>query len=431
MFEKDQALRATFERLVRAQTGAAAYGACKVLTDGEVYLVNRCCVYKGAPVDSEVRLEPEKFVRFADDVPEGRPVELNNIRPEVLLSPTQVMLDDGDCATNTVFLPVLSPPKGAPPAGLWVADLGESGVATFQRCIEFPDMQQLARIPLRITSIPDVVLSVVQYGYGMSQLQACMMYSRPACIPVIVLRGETGLLYSTMSATSSRESLASLQLPDGVELVGDGWSDNTHTYKKLIKKKGSAKMRGIGNPLAGKLPAAKLKADVPGNEQAAQTAAEAAARVAEAAMAEQEAKEAQESALSTADQADTGGTPQAETSETTPEVANTPAPADANDRAGQDDPADDDPVHGAVSKRSRAQRAPRAVGLDLAKIIEDIGAPVTGLAFDQFESAQVEIRNLRDLQIAVARRMANISAELCKASKVAVDKYTAIQQLLK
>ena len=49
----------------------------------------------------------------------------------------------------------------------------------------------------------------------------------------------------------------------------------------------------------------------------------------------------------------------------------------------------------------------------------------------QLDAAVEEIRALRDLQVAAARRTANIVNALYKASKQAVDKYVEICKLIK
>jgi hypothetical protein len=46
------------------------------------------------------------------------------------------------------------------------------------------------------------------------------------------------------------------------------------------------------------------------------------------------------------------------------------------------------------------------------------------------DKALEELRNLRDIQIAIARRMVNITTEMSKASKASMEKLEALRTML-
>ncbi len=82
-------------------------------------------------------------------------------------------------------------------------------------------------------------------------------------------------------------------------------------------------------------------------------------------------------------------------------------------------------------KPTRTKKPTTTVGFDFTKIMEYLGGTVEVNTTDDFDKAVAEIRGLRDLQIVIARRSANLAIEIHKTSGAAVSQVAALRELLK
>lgn len=400
MIGKDNCLRHIFDVLA-LKNASERSGACKYRTPDEIYWASSVAVFKGMPLDSELDLPENTVQPYDSELPTLNIGDLSKIRPEVMLYNDSVPLTNEELQPDSSLLALADPPVLAP--GLWSLKNNVKTYA-FRYLVPVEEGSKLLQLPIQPIAVPAEVSQMLKEdGYTADDLRACLMVTRLAGVPVLMLTGETSMLYLPLCRTTEKSSLLPIVHPDGTVYVGDAWNNNTHSWKKLIKKR-NTKMKGLGNPLT----------------KGARTPAEAIVTKAEAT--EPEVAEAIEAPVET--KAEPEEAPkQAPAPEPAPEHAPEPAPESAPE-----------PVEHAeepVARRTRTRKQAKSVGINLAPVIEELGSDVADLETAQLDAAVEEIRALRDLQVAAARRTANIVNALYKASKQAVDKYVEICKLIK
>lgn len=341
------------------------------------------------PLDSELDLPENTVQPYDSELPTLNIDDLSKVRPEVMLYNDSVPLTNEELQPDSSLLALADPPVMTP--GLWSLKNNEKTYA-FRYLVPVEEGSKLLQLPIQPIAVPaEVIQMLKEDGYIADDLRACLMVTRLAGVPVLMLTGETSMLYLPLCRTTEKSSLLPIVHPDGTVYVGDAWNTNTHSWKKLIKKR-NTKMKGLGNPLT----------------KGARTPAEAIVTKAEAT--EPEVAEAIEAPVET----------KAEPEEA-PKQAPAPEPA----------PEPVEPAEEPVARRTRTRKQAKSIGINLAPVIEELGSDVADLETAQLDAAVEEIRALRDLQIVAARRTANIVNALYKASKQAVDKYAEICRLIK
>lgn len=396
MIGKDNCLRHIFDVLA-LKNASERSGACKYRTPDEIYWASSVAVFKGMPLDSELELPENTVQPYDSELLTLNIGDLSKIRPEVMLHNDSVPLTNEELQPDSSLLALADPPVMAP--GLW--SLKNNGKTyAFRYLVPIEEGSKLLQLPIQPIAVPAEVSQMLKEdGYTADDLRACLMVTRLAGVPVLMLTGETSMLYLPLCRTTEKSSLLPIVHPDGTVYVGDAWNNNTHSWKKLIKKR-NTKMKGLGNPLT----------------KGARTPAEAIVTKAEAT--EPEVAEAIEAPVET----------KAEPEEA-PKQA--PAPEPAPEHAPEPAPELVEHAEEPVARRTRTRKQAKSVGINLAPVIEELGSDVADLETAQLDAAVEEIRALRDLQVAAARRTANIVNALYKASKQAVDKYAEICKLIK
>lgn len=395
MIGKDNCLRHIFDVLA-LKNAAERSGACKYRTPDEIYWASSVAVFKGMPLESELDLPENTVQPYDSELPTLNIGDLSKIRPEVMLYNDSVPLTNEELQPDSSLLALADPPVMAP--GLWSLKNNVKTYA-FRYLVPVEEGSKLLQLPIQPIAVPAEVSQMMKEdGYTADDLRACLMVTRLAGVPVLMLTGETSMLYLPLCRTTEKSSLLPIVHPDGTVYVGDAWNNNTHSWKKLIKKR-NTKMKGLGNPLT----------------KGARTPAEAIVTKAEAT--EPEVAEAIEAPVET--KAEPEEAPkQAPAPEPAPEpVEHAPEPVEHAEEP--------------VARRTRTRKQAKSVGINLAPVIEELGSDVADLETAQLDAAVEEIRALRDLQVAAARRTANIVNALYKASKQAVDKYVEICKLIK
>lgn len=394
MIGKDNCLRHIFDVLA-LKSAAERSGACKYRTPDEIYWASSVAVFKGMPLDSELELPENTVQPYDSELLTLNIGDLSKIRPEVMLYNDSVPLTNEELQPDSSLLALAEPPAMAP--GLW--SLKNNGKTyAFRYLVPIEEGSKLLQLPIQPIAVPAEVSQMLKEdGYTADDLRACLMVTRLAGIPVLMLTGETGMLYLPLCRTTEKSSLLPIVHPDGTVYVGDAWNTNTHSWKKLIKKR-NTKMKGLGNPLT----------------KGARTSAEAIVTKAEAT--EPEVAEAVEAPV-----------------ETKAEPEEAPKPSLAPEPTQEPEPSPElvEQAEEPVARRTRTRKQAKSVGINLAPVIEELGSDVAELETAQLDAAVEEIRALRDLQIVAARRTANIVNALYKASKQAVDKYAEICKLIK
>jgi hypothetical protein len=451
--EKDDAMRQLFHGV--AMRTAGVRGACKVLVQGEIYHLCPACVYKGIPNEEEINQAEDKFVPYDDELPCLTTSELSSFRPEVLLDYGSIPVTQETCpelltVPEDVFLvPCRKAPSGVP--GVVVVKKSTRAQYELLREIPYPEGTFFHTLPVRVVSMPSEISSTLKdFNLTLQDFKAELRRAKLKDFIVLMLRSETSMVYVTTSHMNEPNSLDSVFDPaSGITYCGDGWDDKSRSYKNLVKKKGTKKVKGLANPLIGArsakaapLPSPKAtveaqpaesipmgpKADANAAAQAAETkavpAVPAAALAVEVPDTDAEVNKAMEQASAAPEPAVQGS------------VA-VPQEATAQETAPQEEPVKEEPVQepkqedpAQLRKPSRRRKEPAKVGYDFTTVMEYIGAPVDEIKAEDIEKAETEMRNLRDLMIAAARRMANISLKITESSKDAVISMAKVQELL-
>lgn len=201
---------------------------------------------------------------------------------------------------------------------------------------------------------------------------------------------------------------------EGVGYVGNGWNAEKRTFKSIIRK--GDKMKGLGNPLKRKLAMELAEENKAAETAQDQSAPETAAAVVESAGAQAHAQTEEDTPPF--EQESAADAPQEDNREAA--AAEQGTQVEQASAAATETPA----------KKTRARRASASAGFDFSAVIEHLSsqpAPIEG----SYDAVLDELRNIRDLQIAAARRAANLSVELWNSAKTAVDKWASVQALLK
>lgn len=82
------------------------------------------------------------------------------------------------------------------------------------------------------------------------------------------------------------------------------------------------------------------------------------------------------------------------------------------------------------AKRRQVRKATSAPGKDGGEMLAWLQRPIVAEDTDDTEAVMAELRTLRDMQIAISRRAANLSLEALKKSKSAVEAVAAISALM-
>lgn len=281
-------------------------------------------------------------------------------------------------------IPVSCPPAGRQ-RGLWLVRGSSHGVWTLEDIAPFGEDSPFMGVRMRPLYLQEQLYDAAA---EVKDLQLVALKIGPAAM--FVFKQDADMLYLLGLGMSDHDCIVSITDKDGNILCPDGWTTDKNGdsyWKRLVEKKRRTKMKGLGNPVAPKT--APVPAPAPAT--APEPEPEETQEVVDAPLPVQETRQAEE-----------------------------PAQAEAATEASDAKPS-----------RRRVTRESKAVGLDLTKVIEDVSAPVEDLTVDQLDKAQEEVRQLRDLGIAVLRRSANLTAAMLKISKPAVDKLISLQALLK
>lgn len=408
--DHDKVLRDLFATIMkRVSQESDSRGACKYLSQGEIYHLCPSCVYKGMPTKAELELPENEATAYMPIEPTLQITDINKVRPEVLLDRESIPLTACNASElqtggeSVAIVPCAAPPLGEP--GLWLVEPLDDG-AKYLGTIEYGDvklLKELATVKLKLP--PEISAILKKYNLSLADLKGELMRTKLNNVPVIMFSSETSLMYVTLTASMDSKELVTIVDPaTGLVYSGDGWNDKTRRYKTIKRNKGQ-KMKGLANPLTGKK-ATKL----PEPEQA---------DVEEKAEAKAEAKAAP--VLSKPAAPKLGAAIKA-APEPSPEPEPTPEPEPAPEPAPEPEPA--------PAKRTRKKREAVELGFDFTAVNEYLGSNVADLDDASADKALEELRNLRDIQIAIARRMVNITTEMSKASKASMEKLEALRTML-
>lgn len=394
--------------------------AVRFVSEGQLYMVTTSMLFVGEPQGEETVLAPETRYKV-----QSRELlnltDLKRVRPEIFFESMKAELA-GVYRRGMYMMPVAT----VLDRGIWLMDRVE-GCRYRRRTVlgVTAGEESFVELPMSLSYLPEYVLDCLEGdGVSLDDFSPVLMRSRTPAVPMVVLTGDSALLGIAVCRVEADPPYGlEIETEDGSVFEGDGYVPDLKYWKKL-KKRSKNKMKGLGNPVELTKQKSKIEkaveTPVDGKVVPVKPESEPVDITAEI-PADAIPEESVVKAVETPEPAKVVVKPVAKAVEQPSEPAEqTMEPEEPEEKDSQKE-----------DKTRRRQRPQKSVGLDLAKIIEEVSSPVESIGFDQFESAAQELRYLRDLQIAAARRMANISAEVFKTSKTAVDKYQAIQALLK
>ena len=413
--QKDLTLRNIFWSVARRLHAESGVGASRVLHQNEIYYLSRACVFKSAPSAEEAKLTENQVYPALADIPSANIPGVDAFKPENMLDATALELPVKVFKEPGILMMVSDSPGGISPA-LWSLRKSGSSPDYYSVTGEVRCDQDFSQIPLRLYDLPPELISTAQdLKEDFSQLSPVLMEVRGLHVPVVTLTGDTGMLYVTLRQLEQTSQLT-VCTRDGFVLKGTGWSDSKQAFKRFIIKE-KLHMKGLTTPLA----TVKESSNDQPQQQQVRGLGLGAGKTATA-----DPEEGKLGAAAGEAAAATGPEP--------------PAPAveigstGAAEQAGPVEEAGGVPAETSEpAKRTRARvpKAPKRAAIDYVGFTEQLSAAVEPVEAGNFDGALSELRSLRDLQIAAARRAANIATELHKAASSAVSKYAAIQQLLR
>lgn len=384
-------------------------------------------------------------------IPERQPQEVKGfnlctlrdemrVAPETFLANGRKTLTIGHLDPDMWFLNL--PPGKSPdtlPSDIWALWKNRENVYELMAPMEGTVDDSLP-IEFALHKFPDVLLGALA-EQGQEALEGCTMQlarSRLGSRPVLfVMQEGTSLLMTQLRYMAGKSIWRDIVAGD-ITYVGDAWDEHTDNYKKLIKKR-KPTMKGLTNPVTGikkptpapkaePAPAVEPKAEPLEDIKVPEALEETVADIKEA----QPAETAQETPATPAQEHApikvTLPEPQAEI-QARPEAQQVQVVVDTYPQQVLNEP---EPQAPAEAPKKRQSKPAATAKLDaLVKLTEDLKGTVEPIPAECFDQAQEEIRVLRDLQFVITRRMANITIEMYKTAKGTLDKYAAIQQLMK
>ena len=287
--------------------------------------------------------------------------DLERVNPEVFLCDETIPLQNDDLI-DKLYLPMNSKEREI---GLGVFT-GDSDKAIMQSVLPYQADGSFKFAGLAFYRIPEAVQQEIKEWGSLSKLNArlCKMRSSPAL--VLLLSCDTAMLVVTLSTFKNNYPVNSnIQLPDGIYKL-DGYRDDLGVFARLVKGRQST-MRGLANPVK------RVNQEAPTTVPVAETP--------------------------TPPPQETPNEPQVE------EVKAEQAEAIAEEvQAANPTPVEEKP------KRTRTRRQPVQGGNDILKTMDDLITYLSAPVPDNMttEAMQEEIRKLRDLNVAGARRSCNL-----------------------
>lgn len=325
----------------------------------EYYVCSTAVLLDYAPAKT---LEPGKLFKVSN-IPLKKLTDASKVNPDVFLSEESVVLNN-DLYLDSFFLPL----NGTDDPGLGIFEIHD-GKAVLKSVLPYTRDGNFKFAGLRFTGIPDDVQAEINKQSSMTELHGriCKVRSNPAL--ALVVSCDTAMLVVTLSQIkfdnpANENIYFDKACQERYKL--DGYRDDLCVFNRLVKAKGN-NMKGLANPVAR-------------NKAPEQTApVEAPAPVVESVQQVEEVQPEQAEEIAAA-------APEVEAPKETPVAVPAEEP----------------------KKRTRTRRVVESNAGDdaLDKALAYLNSPLPeGMNTDMMRE---EIRKLRDLTIASARRMSNL-----------------------
>ena len=374
---KDDALQTLFH--IIAKRTSSETGACRIRNGDVLYLVCGCCVLsKACPKELMTLPNGVSQPLSGTNLPLRHVKSSNVVSPEALLKACFTYEYDTPLFDRTAFFPMAD--------GLAVLQKEEEdNTYTYIRTLDYKQPKLVPSLYVFQFEISSI-LGLIRYTFA--DMKGSLGFNSQTSSLVTVLTGDTSLLYMVMPKLRRRsgESLPRIKR-DNKWYVLDGWSDERLAYTE-IKEDTMPRSAILQNPIEAR------KKQVEGIEEPTLPAVPSVP----AEPVEEVAKPAP-------------------VPEAPAEVA---APVAAPVAEAVQEPARPE----AERTRKRQRRPAASVGgKDFSDVIEYLSSGVEALPPEDIGSALEEIRAIRDLQIAAARRAANLTLAVHKAN------YSTVQEM--
>lgn len=419
---------------------------------GNIYFGTSACVLvESQGMNPELDKMPDGVYRMKD-YPQKEIKDVNRMRPEVLLAQRgQIELDVNELGYEFTYLPVSHMPEQKKdewqPLLLVLRRIDDNASILVAKHPMTDLMANLRMIPYRIA--PTMAEFIVQErppNVSFASLKPTLTRSLLADMLVFAMYATRSMLFSTLQSSKTDQSVFNIRTEDpNVSYTVDGWDENAKAYKKLIFKRRPKMPKGLSNPTkkAADAAAAPTPVQPASTMNVTLTPPSAAAAPAPApapvvpempapAPAPQTPAPAPAPAPavgipvipSTVAAPVAPAAPEPQTEEISQPVDATTVPVQLAPEAAAQQPAE-------PAKKTRIKK-PSTKQMELQHVIDNLSAAIPEYNGD-IEAMINDLRPLRDLTIAVARRSANISSELYKAAsqkKGEEDRLAQIRKLL-
>lgn len=452
--DKDLVLTQIFE--VMAEKANRDKGVGKFIQQGAEYFVCAVAAMQREPLAEDAdTLKKGVMYPYAED--KFKPfdgTDLNRFKPEVALEYDYIPLNDYK-RDNLIFLPVEKPPVGDP--GFWLLEMDrEAELFRYIKTIPFGSTRFLKEANMIAYTIPSCIGTVLaKHKLKLSDVGGCLMVSKLSQHLSIGLTGDTAFMYAAMGGIPvSCKAYKNILVKDTVyscdgleefEILGSTGTAKGSRYTAIIKRKVSDMK--LGSPVQDK------KEAIARNMAASELVTTASPTDAEInkAVNAPVVQAAEQPAGLRSQLAACKDTPAASLGDSIPveeyqkqeelkveeETTNpqlVPEDIDKSVTSEVPDAAGSITTAPAVEKpkaKRRTKQATATGGFDFESVIDYLGSPVQAVGASDLETALAEIRSLRDVQINAARRAANITSEICKASASGLQTLAELQAILK
>lgn len=447
--DKDLAITKIFEEMAKNKSVG------KFISQGAEYYVCPVAAMQREPLAEDADTL-KKGVMYPYDEDRFKPfdgTDLNRFKPEVALEYDYIPLND--YKKDVIFLPVKKAPVGNP--GFWLLEMDrEAELFRYIKTIPFGSTRFLKEANMIAYTIPSCIGTVLsKHKLKLSDVGGCLMVSRLSQHLSIGLTGDTAFMYAAMGGIPvSCNAYKNILVKDTVyscdgleefEILGSTGTAKGSRYTAIIKRKVSDMKLGLPvqdkkeaiarNMAASELVTTASPTDAEINKAVNAPVVQAAEH--SSGLRSQIAACSDTPAASLGDSIPAEEYQKQEESRVEEETTNpqlVPEDVDKNVTSEVPDAAGSIATAPAVEKpkaKRRTKQATATGGFDFESVIDYLGSPVQSVGASDLETALAEIRSLRDVQINAARRAANITSEICKASASGLQTLAELQAILK
>ena len=418
MVTKDEGLKRMFQAV--ADRTAQSRGACQIRQGETMYSVCGACVLM-APCPDQYRKQPEgKPCKLAQtSLPVFTPRNPTAVYPENVFASWCLEIPAKDVAAfrapNTHILTMCRDYGCLETPSIMAVQSRDNAehqvLATIPIANGTGNQDEAAKLGISFFVMPDE-FEILEKGTGfkLDAFKAAFMVSRRAPMPVICLTGDDALLYMTLQQITKPFSKAPIIVLGNDKVTLSAWDQTTLAYAEIFKEGELMPKYKLQSPVAARglkaTPVPPIEAEIE-YEELTEAKEQEQVKLHKAVLedAHEQQQEQQEQQQ------------QPEPEQKTEPVVEQPEPESGDTQT--------------KAKRTRTKRpANTTFDVDMSALIEYLSSPVDDLPVEMIDAAMDEIRQIRDLQIAAARRSANLMIAMHKICRPSVEALEEIRKAL-